>query len=52
MTVAALLAAAGLSPAPAEIARLEADYPGWATELSALDEALYEEPAPVFRAEL
>ncbi|ATY11674.1 amidase [Amycolatopsis sp. AA4] len=43
--------AAGLSLPPAETAQPEADYPGWAAELSALDEALYEEPAPVFRAE-
>ncbi|WP_167754458.1 MULTISPECIES: hypothetical protein [Amycolatopsis] len=49
--VEALLAAAGLAPAPEEIVRLEADYPGWAAELRALDEARYEEPAPVFRAE-
>ena len=53
--VATLLAAAGLTPSPEEVAQLAADYPGWAAELAALhalDEARYEEPALVLRAEL
>ncbi|MBO2457545.1 hypothetical protein [Actinomadura violacea] len=52
--VAALLAAAGLSPTPEEAARLAAAYPGWQAELAALydmPDARYETPALVFRPE-
>ncbi|WP_236796116.1 hypothetical protein [Amycolatopsis sp. GM8] len=55
IVVPALLAAAGLTPRPDELAVMIADFPARAEEIAklyAVPEARYEEPALIFHAEL